>query len=309
MPAVNSAPCPIHRLLLLGLVSLGLALSLSACSTLDNAAENAYSLVKASAPHGETVLHIERNGASRTAFVSLPPGFGKRPRYPVVIDLHGENSNALAEMRASGLNAAAAERGFVAVFPNASGEQDPSKALLESQRLTWRPGDPAADELGFLGELIDTLVNSYRADPKRIYVVGFSSGATMAYRVGCELSHKIAGLGAVGGAMDNAACRPVKPLPLLLFHATGDSVVPYAGDLSNGSVTKTVAFWTRNNHCETGAETTRKSEFIKEYYQDPQGLGSVLVYTLFANEHGWPVADKTNAAWIMLDFFTKQGAR
>lgn len=307
MPALNSALRPLSRLLLLGLLVLGL--SLVSCSTLDNAAGNAYSLVKASAPHGDTVVRLERGGGVRTALVSLPPGFGKRARYPVVIDLHGENSNAFAEMRASGLSAAAAERGFVAVFPNASGEQDSSKAPLESQRLTWRPGDVATDDLGFINELIDTLVNSYRADPKRIFVVGFSNGATMAFRVGCELSHKIAGLAAVGGGMDDGACRPVKPLPLLVFHATGDSVAPYAGDRANGSVAKTVAFWTRNNRCEEGADTTRKAEFLKEFHQDPQGLGPVLVYTLFSSDHGWPVADKTNAAWIMLDFFGKQSAR
>lgn len=300
-------------------LALGLALGLAACSTLDQAADSAYSLVRSSAPHGETSIEIERDGAVRSAIVSLPPGFGKRPVYPAVIDLHGEDANALVEMRASGMGVAAGERGFVAVFPNAVSGENAPEIPLESRRLTWRAdGKGAAEDLSFLGELIDTLIRSYRVDPKRIYVVGFSNGATMAYRLGCELSHKLAGLGAVDGAMEQTGCRPVKPLPLIVFHASSDAVTPYAGGPKSGAIARTVAFWTRSNGCDPAAESTRKGNVIRESYQDGQGLGPVTVYTLLAAEHGWPgvkppgataamAPSDLHAAWIMLDFFAKQG--
>ncbi len=39
------------------------------------------------------------------------------------------------------------------------------------------------------------------ADPKRVYVTGFSNGAGMAYKMACEKPDKVAAIGVVEGAL------------------------------------------------------------------------------------------------------------
>jgi poly(3-hydroxybutyrate) depolymerase len=56
---------------------------------------------------------------------------------------------------------------------------------------------PERDDLAFATQLIDTLIEEWCADPARIYAVGESIGGTFSARLGCEMSERIAGIGAV----------------------------------------------------------------------------------------------------------------
>lgn len=42
--------------------------------------------------------------------------------------------------------------------------------------------------------MIDILIEKYNVDPELVFVVGWSNGGSMAYRLACELSGKIAGI-------------------------------------------------------------------------------------------------------------------
>ncbi|RMH16900.1 MAG: hypothetical protein D6698_09025, partial [Gammaproteobacteria bacterium] len=53
-------------------------------------------------------------------------------------------------------------------------------------------GDGPSDDVGFLKEIIKELEQELNIDPSRIYMVGFSSGAQMAYRCAVEMGDQIA---------------------------------------------------------------------------------------------------------------------
>ena len=60
------------------------------------------------------------------------------------------------------------------------------------------PGEPR--DVRFISDLIDKLEAEYSIDPNRIYADGMSIGGDMAFALSCELSDRIAAVGAVSAA-------------------------------------------------------------------------------------------------------------
>jgi polyhydroxybutyrate depolymerase len=80
-------------------------------------------------------------------------------------------------------------------------------------------------------------------------------------------------------------------VPVLYFHGTGDTVVPYAGDTQYGwpSATATFEGWAKRDGC-TGAskETFRKDDVHCDTY-DTCAQGSVVTLcTIDDGGHTWP---------------------
>ena len=59
------------------------------------------------------------------------------------------------------------------------------------------------DDIGFLRTLISTLVPKYKVNPKKVFVVGFSSGAFMANRVAVQLSDLVAAVSVNSGTLES----------------------------------------------------------------------------------------------------------
>lgn len=190
----------------------------------------------------------------REYLVHVPPALAKqafrrgRPArpLPVVLALHGGADTMNGFEKKTGFDALADEHGFLAVYP-------------DGFMFTWNAGDCCAparvahiDDVGFLTKLIDHLTGSGLADPKRVYVTGFSNGAGMAYRLACEAPQRLAAIGVVSGALATT-CHPRRPVSVMVWHGTADRNVPYNGgghrDLGDHRpfppVSRAVDFWRR----------------------------------------------------------------
>lgn len=84
------------------------------------------------------------------------------------------------------------------------------------------------DDVGYLMGIIDELVKKGVADPKRVYLAGFSNGGFMAYRLACEHADKISAIVSVGGGAPET-CKPSSPVSVLDVHGTVDKRVPVEG--------------------------------------------------------------------------------
>jgi polyhydroxybutyrate depolymerase len=118
--------------------------------------------------------------------------------------------------------------------------------------------------VAFIRTLLDQLEQDYRVDSKRIYAGGFSKGAMMSYRLGAELSDRVAAIavaaGAIGAKQADGSIlmipQPARPLPVIAFHGKQDEVVPYKGGpgfegVHFLSVTDSIGFWVKQAGCKS----------------------------------------------------------
>jgi len=229
-------------------------------------------------------------GQSRSYIVHLPTGYVQGEELPLVLNFHGYTSNAGQQESLSGFDDVADTAHFIVVYP-------------EGISNAWNAGigfNGTIDDVGFASALIDTLHKNYNIDLKRVYSTGFSNGGFMSHRLACQLSNRIAAIGAVSGTIGTAAglytCIPTRKVPVLHIHGTSDAVVSYTGASFSTSVDSTIKFWTKNNGCpqtpivtelpntNTGDGTT----VTKYYYGLCSDSTEVILLKINGGSHSWP---------------------
>ena len=172
-------------------------------------------------------VEIVSNGNERSFRINLPSE--SSDSLPMMIILHG-----LGETSASwyGVASYVANQGFVAVRPESGTFLDNSgtayiklwNAILDTARF---------DDVQFISDMIDYMLINYDSiDHNRIYVLGSSNGGYMAYRLSCDLSHRITAFTSVIGNMflddDGYDCTDQgRDIPILHIHGTEDPINSY----------------------------------------------------------------------------------
>jgi predicted esterase len=173
------------------------------------------------------------DGRSRVAIVHLPTAYDPTTPLPLVINMHGSQSTALAQEGFSGMDSTADADSFIVVYPQGD---IPAQGGFE-----WNvPGEPlfggaavpagSPDDVSFIEKLVVLLEQKYCVNPKRVYATGFSGGARMASQLGCDASGVFAAIAPVSGLRLPTPCPSTRPVPVVSFHGTADPVDPYLGN-------------------------------------------------------------------------------
>ncbi len=173
-------------------------------------------------------------GVSRDYIIDIPAGAGPKP---TIFLLHGLGGAGAAMMQATRLPLLGEQQGFVSVFPNAIAHRwnlFPPGAVPPSYIPFWQQAgsNGAPDDVGFLRALVLELVARRVADPRRIYIAGFSAGGFMSMRMICADPELFAGVALFSSSMPEpvgAVCRPHLPMPLYALKGTADQNEPYNG--------------------------------------------------------------------------------
>jgi polyhydroxybutyrate depolymerase len=168
--------------------------------------------------------------AKRHYELLVPASTGAATKAPLVIILHGYTSNGERQDGVFGFSASADKRGFAVA--RAEGTVDTDNHPFWDASLAccdWKGAHP--DDVGYLDALIDDAVATGKVDASRIYLLGHSNGAFMAYRYGCTGHRPIAGLAALAGLpeLDPAVCKPMKPFSVFHLHGEQDWGIPAKG--------------------------------------------------------------------------------
>jgi polyhydroxybutyrate depolymerase len=149
-------------------------------------------------------------------------------RHPVVIVLHGGNSDNKTVWTETSLPTLGARFGFIVVAPNASMNRH-----WNDGRGTVGEGEPSsADDVGYLKALIADVVSRESGDADAMFMVGVSNGGMMTIRFACEAGHLLrAGSNVISNIPTKqlAACKIDKPLPWLSINGDNDPRVPFDG--------------------------------------------------------------------------------
>jgi polyhydroxybutyrate depolymerase len=261
------------------------------------------------------------NNLERTFHIYIPSLYDKLVQLPLVIVLHGRGGNgeSMVLVTRKGFNKLADKDGFFVVYP------DGVELNWNDGRMDEEANDRAhrenIDDVGFISELIDSMIEDYNIDPKRVYVTGISNGAIMSYRLACELSHKIAAIAPVDGNIPHLLlreCSPSMPVSVLAINNVNDPLVPFEGGEINSifhrlklgkvlSVNESIEFWVKRNQCSTlpvmaeepdkdpddGTRVTRK-----QYTNGIDGT-EVILYAVDGGGHTWPGGFQYLPKWII----------
>lgn len=190
-------------------------------------------------PAGDLTLTLTVNGQQRTAYVHAPASIEPSHHYPLVIGYHGGAGNAEGYIRQSGIFAKGEQAGFIVVCPQGTALFAGGNHRVWNSGREYAQASRNADDVAFSSALIDEIAARYPIDQKRVYATGFSNGAQMSYRLALELGNKIAAIAPMSGGRLAGGSQPSRPLPILHFHGTADSVYPLEGGLGPHSIGRT----------------------------------------------------------------------
>ena len=235
------------------------------------------------------VATLDEGGLQRHFRIYRPNRVSRSPG--LVIVLHGSRGTGLEAQTGTGFDAQAHRLGWIAVYPDGYSDG-------------WEPygccHHAGVDDVAFIGALIDRLEATDRVDPDRVYVTGISRGGMMSYRVGCELSSRIAAIAPVAGNMatkDGSArevgCRPARPVSVLAIHGTLDPYAPYAGGYSAlghwtyASFNDVIGVWRENDGCADSSSMSVSGPTTTTIW--PCRAGSTVETKLIeGGQHYWP---------------------
>lgn len=283
------------------------------------------------------LLTVEHDGLERRALVRLPrlPAVKKgqtAPKAPALIFLHGAGGSASQAMRQTGLAELATRAGFLAVFPEGLGPANGDGQTWNAWMCCGYARDQKIDDVGFLAALIGRLKSAHNADPRRIYLAGFSNGAMLASRFALERPGAAAAIAVVAGTLPCDAEAPSQALPVLLIHGGQDRVArfgptdahPRTGRFCEDYPARAQAdFWVRTMGLAAKPQVRdgKKSRVRIEDYAPAKkgGRGSLRYVVVKGGGHAWPggareryrycdlPTSEPDASAMLLEFFRRQG--
>ena len=228
-----------------------------------------WNLVARMSPHSEatatTRLYriLDPWEGERSVVVHVPSTYKADEPLPLIIGLHAYTFSAQILEDWLELLPLVESKRFFYVTPN--GTRDAIGARF------WNATDACCgiggtvDDESYLEALISGISRKLSLDRRRIYIVGYSNGGFMGYRMACRHADLIAGIASIAGATysNPEHCVPSEPVHTLQIHGTADLVIGYAGGFITGpypGAEETLEIWgAYNSH--TKKENTQDSAF------------------------------------------------
>jgi polyhydroxybutyrate depolymerase len=268
--------------------------------------------------HAGEMRRLMVNGVERTYYLHVPTTV--KSGAPLVIFLHGATANGRNDVHRYGWHHMADSHDFVVAGPDAPTLRADEPESNQNFR-TWNHGShriasnaTESDDVGFIAAMIDTIVRVAAIDRRRVYVAGFSSGGSMAHRLGIELASRIAAISASAGGPPPTATRPARGMPVLISAGDRDPVTPVEGKgtFIAGSHRDIIDKWRGLNGCPAARRLPAAPDLLVEL-SAPCRDGSEVRYVLMLGvEHVWPRTsqiDLTDESWKFFQRFTLPASR
>ena len=162
------------------------------------------------------------------------------------------------------------------------------------------------DDLGFAKAMIESVVADGCIDLSRVYATGFSMGGGMSHFLACNAADVFAAVAPAAFDLlepEDPPCSPSRPISVLSFRGTADSVVPYEGGPGSGGrvafqgAQQTLERWAQINGCT--------EEVVNEgscaYYQNCSSGAEVGLCT---QEGGGHAPGDASVGWAFLSRFS-----
>jgi len=240
----------------------------------------------AAAQLGTTHGTLRVGGIARTYRLYVPEAPGP---LSLVVALHGGLGNGDQLADTSQFEPLAEREHFVVAFPDGVG-------------ATWNAGTCCGtsvtrkiDDVAFLAALVDDIARKVTIDRTRVFAVGHSNGAMMAFRLGCEAADVFSAVVPVAGSLEINRCTPAKAVALLAIHGDADRNHPIDGgtgdrsisNVSYRSMSASLVMWTGAMGCTSSSDAVAGPITTTTWTGCRQGVATQ--YRVIAGaDHPWP---------------------
>ncbi|MFI6779791.1 alpha/beta hydrolase family esterase [Micromonospora sp. NPDC050276] len=224
---------------------------------------------------GDHRLTLKHNGLDRGYLLHAPPGYDPNRPSALVIALHFYPGAGASMQELAGLDAKADEDNVLVAYPDGQGGGFNALICCGSQ-----------DDVGFLNTLTDHLVQTWHADPNRVFLTGISNGGDMSFRLAVEGAGRYAAIGVVSGGYSGSRTTadnyvPKSPVSVITFIGGQDR---YASIFQTGMRT-----WQQRLNCRPSPKTSGVAGVTRTLATCADG-SDVSVYTITDMGHSWPGA-------------------
>jgi polyhydroxybutyrate depolymerase len=188
-------------------------------------------------------------------------------------------------------------------YPGGGGQQNPNRPPDDEKRSA------PADDVAFIGQMLDAMQTKFSVDAARVYAVGLSEGGFMSMRLGCNLGDRFAAVATVGATMPKTmTCLPPRPISVVMVNGTSDPVVPYGGgtehnlSLTTLSAEDSAKAWARIDRCAEKPEKSKLPEKSKggmetkvDTYNGCHNDAQVALYSVKGAGNTWPGGEQYEA--------------
>jgi len=174
---------------------------------------------------GNTNRTLQVGGKSRSYVLHVPSAYKGTAPVPFIVDFHGHGGTGVGQSSDSPYPKVVDAEGVLMAFPTAIGD--------------WNMGPCCADDvddIGFAKALVSEVERLGCVDPKRVYATGFSMGGAMSHQLACQAADIFAAVApAAFDLLEEhlATCKPTRPITVITFRGTQDTLAIYDGGLSN----------------------------------------------------------------------------
>jgi polyhydroxybutyrate depolymerase len=261
-------------------------------------------------------------GIDRSYILHIPSGYNPSTPMPVVLVLHGGGGSPEGIRWTSQMNTVADREGFIVAYPGGTAYYPLN---IRGLGLVWNDGMVLptllkANDVGYIGAVLDKLEANYNINQQMVYATGYSNGAFMACDLVKELPNRIAAIGTVGGILgaNQIYAAPDRAVPLIDFQGKLDPYVLYEGGTGGSGVKSdpvltSISSWVAHNgDLPDPVETQVINQAVMNRWSG--GGADVVLWTLNDGGHTWPGGNFTrlvngptnrdiSASQEMWDFF------
>ena len=284
---------------------------------------------------GDHTRTITIGPRTREYILHVPASCDRERPLPLVLVFHGGGGTAKLAALSTRWSDKADRVGLFVVYPEGIRPEPERPATFLRNPPFWNAGSGIGcagrenvDDVGFIRSLLDELGEALPVDPRRTYAVGFSNGASMAFRVAMELSERFAAIAPVSGLLWRQEPRPTRPVPMIYITGTADPLNPLDGGSIRSpwgklearvSVTRSVETWASWLNCPAEPRVISDRDGVRRVRYGPGDQGSEVEFITIADAgHVWPGGpeilaeriagkrtDKLNATDAIWEFFER----
>jgi polyhydroxybutyrate depolymerase len=254
-------------------------------------------------------LQVDTSQGQRESIFFAPSSCDPKRPSPLVIMLHGFGGRGLTAAKETGWSEKAEKESFLVVYPEATCPDRSRPANFRKNPQAWNDGsgrfhagERNIDDAAFIDAMIDAIDKKYAVDPDRIFITGFSNGASMAFRLGVELSHPVAAIAPVAGTCWIEKPQPPRGVSVFYITGTADTLNPLEGgyprlafggkdqgERPKPAVQGFIDHWIKSLGCQEQPSIEEIAEGVRrEVHSDGRDQAEVVFITVEGLGHHWP---------------------